>query len=229
MAVELSGSIKQWNDEKGFGFIKSDSAGDVFFHISSLRGDCRPQVGDKVFYIQKKDAQGRLVAEHVRHVELTIDRPSIRVKPREKKAEITVNRLVKTPREIIARPVRIQNANFKIGFFLLLIVLPLWGSVQLMLEQHIFWAAAVYIGFSLVTFYLYWSDKQSAGSGARRIPEARLHFFELLGGWMGALIAQQLFRHKTRKLSYQFIFWLIVIAHELFWFDRVFLGGVYFR
>lgn len=41
--------------------------------------------------------------------------------------------------------------------------------------------------------------------------------FELLGGWPGALIAQQKFRHKTRKVSFQVVFWAIVLVHQAFW------------
>ena len=44
-----------------------------------------------------------------------------------------------------------------------------------------------------------------------------LHLLELLGGWPGGLIAQQVLRHKTRKLSYQVIFWCIVALHGLAW------------
>jgi uncharacterized membrane protein YsdA (DUF1294 family) len=33
------------------------------------------------------------------------------------------------------------------------------------------------------------------------------------------------FRHKTRKVSYQVVFWLIVLLHQVFWIDRLFLGG----
>lgn len=57
------------------------------------------------------------------------------------------------------------------------------------------------------------------------LPEKVLHATEILGGWPGALLAQQVFRHKTRKVSYQLMFWLIVTLHELFWVDRVLLGG----
>jgi len=37
-----------------------------------------------------------------------------------------------------------------------------------------------------------------------------LHLLSLLGGWPGALIGQGLFRHKTSKQSFQFMFWLTV-------------------
>ena len=44
-----------------------------------------------------------------------------------------------------------------------------------------------------------------------------LHGLEAAGGWPGALVAQRVFRHKTRKRSFQIIFWLIVLAHLAFW------------
>lgn len=66
---------------------------------------------------------------------------------------------------------------------------------------------------SLVLFGMYGIDKRAAGRDARRIPESRLHLLELLGGWPGALLAQQLFRHKTRKSRYQLVFWLAVLVN----------------
>jgi uncharacterized membrane protein YsdA (DUF1294 family) len=76
-----------------------------------------------------------------------------------------------------------------------------------------------------MTFALYWDDKRSATRGAWRTSEAMLHFFELVGGWPGALIAQQAFRHKTRKVSFQVVFWGIVLMHQLFWAGIALLPG----
>ncbi|PKM23953.1 MAG: DUF1294 domain-containing protein [Gammaproteobacteria bacterium HGW-Gammaproteobacteria-13] len=66
---------------------------------------------------------------------------------------------------------------------------------------------------SLICFIAYYRDKQFAIKGQQRTPEARLHLYELLGGWPGGLLAQRLIRHKNRKLSYQLLFWLIVLLH----------------
>ncbi|MCE7524423.1 DUF1294 domain-containing protein [Alloalcanivorax xenomutans] len=33
------------------------------------------------------------------------------------------------------------------------------------------------------------------------------------GGWPGALLAQRVFRHKTRKTSFQVVFYLVVAAN----------------
>ncbi|WP_420194358.1 MULTISPECIES: DUF1294 domain-containing protein [Marinobacter] len=72
---------------------------------------------------------------------------------------------------------------------------------------------AAYGGASLVLFVMYWIDKKAAQRGAQRTAEKTLHFFELCCGWPGALMAQQVFCHKTRKGSYQFVFWLAVLAN----------------
>jgi uncharacterized membrane protein YsdA (DUF1294 family)/cold shock CspA family protein len=70
-----------------------------------------------------------------------------------------------------------------------------------------------YGSLSLLSCLMYLLDKSAAQSGAQRIPENTLHFVDLLGGWPGALIAQQRFRHKTVKASFQFVFWCSVLGN----------------
>lgn len=38
-ALNEKGTVKWFNEEKGFGFIESESAGDVFCHFSAISGD----------------------------------------------------------------------------------------------------------------------------------------------------------------------------------------------
>lgn len=70
-----------------------------------------------------------------------------------------------------------------------------------------------YAAASLVSYLAYAFDKASAERNGRRTPENTLHLFDLLGGWPGALIAQQRFRHKTVKQPFQFIFWVTVLGN----------------
>jgi uncharacterized membrane protein YsdA (DUF1294 family)/cold shock CspA family protein len=72
---------------------------------------------------------------------------------------------------------------------------------------------AAYGGVSVVLFMMYGMDKAAAQRGGQRTAESTLHLFELCCGWPGALMAQQVFRHKTRKGSFQFVFWLAVLAN----------------
>ena len=73
--------------------------------------------------------------------------------------------------------------------------------------------AGVYLALGLVSYLMYFFDKLAAGRGAQRIPENSLHLFDALGGWAGALIAQQQFRHKTVKQPFQAIFWVTVAVN----------------
>jgi uncharacterized membrane protein YsdA (DUF1294 family) len=82
--------------------------------------------------------------------------------------------------------------------------------------KYIWWAAAL----SLTTLVVYGIDKAAARRSWRRVPELYLHLLSLVGGWPGALVAQQLFRHKTRKQPFQTLFWLTVLANLglVWWF-----------
>ena len=74
------------------------------------------------------------------------------------------------------------------------------------------YAVAVLV-MSLAAFVAYGWDKRQARRDGRRISEQRLQLLSLLGGWPGALLAQRTFRHKTQKLSFRLVFWLIVMLH----------------
>lgn len=72
---------------------------------------------------------------------------------------------------------------------------------------------AVYGIASLLTFIFYAIDKNAARKGAWRIPEAQLHLLALIGGWPGAMVAQQTLRHKSKKPSFRFVFWMTVVLN----------------
>ncbi|NYS42572.1 DUF1294 domain-containing protein [Pseudomonas syringae pv. actinidiae] len=107
--------------------------------------------------------------------------------------------------------------------FALLCALPVYGSALLWSQAGMMIPAIALTVMSLFAFVLYRHDKRQAGNGGQRTPENVLHTVELLGG-PGALLAQQAFRHKTRKVSFQVVFWLIVLVHQALWIDWLFLG-----
>lgn len=70
------------------------------------------------------------------------------------------------------------------------------------------------------TMVLYKNDKwYSRQSRHWRTPEGFLILAGLMGGWIGGLFAQQLFRHKTRKWSFQ-IPSFVFIALNIYMFYR---------
>lgn len=83
---------------------------------------------------------------------------------------------------------------------------------------------AAYGAMSALALGLFALDKRRARRGGRRVPEARLHTVELLGGWPGALLAARWLRHKTRKTSYRVVTLGIVLLHGLGWFAAWRLG-----
>ncbi|MFB4372999.1 DUF1294 domain-containing protein [Agrobacterium tumefaciens] len=68
-----------------------------------------------------------------------------------------------------------------------------------------------YIAFNLFVFLVYWWDKEAARNGARRIRESTLLSLALIGGSLGAIWAQRLLRHKTRKEPFRSILISIMI------------------
>ncbi|KQO99916.1 hypothetical protein ASF30_06130 [Leifsonia sp. Leaf264] len=93
-----------------------------------------------------------------------------------------------------------------VAFAALYVVASVLWSVPLVV-------GVVYVVASALEFVLYGVDKRAAVAGARRIPEATLHLVALLGGWPGAVVAQSVFRHKTRKASFRLRFWVTVMVN----------------
>ncbi len=62
----------------------------------------------------------------------------------------------------------------------------------------------LYFVLSLLTFLVYAKDKSAARRGEWRTPEKKLHLFSIVGGWPGALIAQQKLHHKSKKQPFRF-------------------------
>lgn len=72
------------------------------------------------------------------------------------------------------------------------------------------------LGFLLanvLTLVVYGVDKMAARKSWRRVPEFTLLVFGLVGGWPGAIVGQQLFRHKTQKQPFKTYFIISVILN----------------
>jgi uncharacterized membrane protein YsdA (DUF1294 family) len=93
------------------------------------------------------------------------------------------------------------------------LILPGWAAAPWLARFG--WAPlAVPLALSAASFAAYGLDKRRAERREARFAEASLLTLDLLGGWPGGLVAQRLWRHKTAKASYQFVFWLIVAIYQ---------------
>lgn len=73
----------------------------------------------------------------------------------------------------------------------------------------------VYLALSPLCFILYAADKSAARSGGWRTQESTLLVIGLVGGWPGAMLAQQFLRHKSVKASFRSAFWGTVILNVI--------------
>jgi len=71
----------------------------------------------------------------------------------------------------------------------------------------------LFVFASIITFAFYYKDKSAAISDSWRTSETTLHIMSLLCGWPGAIVAQQTFRHKTKKKSFRIVFWMTVFLN----------------
>ena len=72
-----------------------------------------------------------------------------------------------------------------------------------------------WIGINVIAFLAFGWDKRQAERDGSRIAERTLLGIALFGGALGALIGQQVFRHKTRKQPFRTLLWLAAVINLL--------------
>ncbi|MFK7831429.1 MAG: DUF1294 domain-containing protein [Congregibacter sp.] len=90
-------------------------------------------------------------------------------------------------------------------------LLTVGGAVAVgLIPKHIL---GIYLLLSVATFLVYAWDKSAARRGAWRTSERTLHLLGVIGGWPGAVLAQNHLRHKSSKLSFLRLFWVTAIVN----------------
>ncbi len=93
-------------------------------------------------------------------------------------------------------------------FCFLLLALAALGSAFLP-HPVVMW----FLFANLLTVVIYGADKMAARKAWRRVPESTLLMFGLVGGWPGAIVGQQVFRHKTQKQPFKTWFIISVMVN----------------
>ncbi len=184
-AARQKGTLTQWHDDKGYGFI-TPFTGDkrVFVHISAFEyRNRRPLSGDVLTYSLTTDQQGR---------------PNARA--------VSIAGMRRRERKRSQGSVTAYAIAGVFMLFLGLVVVTGYLPVPVMFYYWVLGA---------MTYLAYYFDKSAALAGHWRTRESTLHFLSLIGGWPGALIAQTAFRHKTRKQPFRAIFWSTVMMNSL--------------
>ncbi|NEM91605.1 DUF1294 domain-containing protein [Galbitalea soli] len=194
-SAHLEGVLVSWNAERGFGFIApADGGKDVFAHIRAFpRGTEVPTVGEQLLFEVETTADGK-------------DRAA-RVLPRADALageDVALGAPARGEERRLLAPVHTKPGNasyFALPAFLVvyLVVAHFW---------HLpLWVAALYLVMSILTFVMYRADKAAAIRGSWRVPEESLLLVGLAAGWPGAIVAQQVLRHKTTKAGFRRRFW----------------------
>jgi uncharacterized membrane protein YsdA (DUF1294 family)/cold shock CspA family protein len=188
--MRLVGRVVDWNDDKGYGFVVPHDGGlRAFVHVKAFQFGSRRPVNGDL--ISYDLAKDSRGRTNAINVRFAGQRIERR-----------------TPRKAVPIPRTVLGMVFLFA----VLVGTVFGRVPALLTID-YWV------LSTASYLVYWWDKEAAGKGAQRTPESTLHFADLLGGWPGALIAQQQFRHKTVKASFQAEFWITVLANlaAAFW------------
>ena len=196
MASKQQGQVKNWQDDKGFGFIETKNGDSVFFHIKEFKAHRRPNVGEQVVFILGQDNQGRMQAKDVQELSFVQRQKAQRIRQSNHKHS--------TQADFEAGQKKRLFLGF--GFYAVLLFLTVIYEISWLVGG---W----YIALGIITYMTYAKDKAAAQSGDWRTPESTLHLLSVLGGWVGAMIAQTYLRHKSQKREFRMTYYLTVMIN----------------
>jgi len=181
--MRSKGKIASWNDDKGFGFITPFECGDRVF-----------------IHIKAIKNRGRRPAVN------DVVTYSISKDNQGRTRAVDATLAGEKPRKMAAQK---SNRPVMIIAWLFLIVV----GISCFLTELPLVVLGAYLLVSMITFIAYAIDKSAAQAGRWRTSESSLHLLALLGGWPGALLAQQTLRHKSKKGSFRVTLWFTVLLN----------------
>ena len=185
--MKYQGRIQQWDDAKGYGFVEPNGGGTrAFTHIKAFKQRSRrPVNGDIIIYEVEQDRNGN---HRACNISLLKDHKAKRLRANKPTSQ------------------RKRNIIILSIFFGALALLTFSGRLPVMVP-------IIYGALSMLALLFYGIDKWAAKNDMWRVSEAKLHILSLLGGWPGALLAQQIFKHKRSKSSFMRVYWVTVLVN----------------
>ena len=197
MGAKFQGTLTNWNDDRGFGFIKPDGGGqDIFVNIKAFgRVSERPTNGAKLSFEVELGAEGKKRATRVECI-----RSAGAIGQRTQPAK-------RSRRPASAASTGASWPVLALVSFAIFAVLYAWATFRWGVHYYVLLG---YLALSGWTYVMYMHDKTAAELGEWRVSEGGLHLLGLLGGWPGANLAQHFLRHKSKKTSFRVKHWVMV-------------------
>ena len=181
--MRYQGRITNWKDDKGFGFVTPNGGGEKAF------------VHIKAF----SNSRRRPTESDLITYELTADQ--------QHRLQAENIRFVGDPNpSSVTAGNKSVGAIFAILFCCFVVTVSVIGKLS-------FVVPILYALASTTTFMVYAFDKAAAFQNRRRTREWVLHLLGLAGGWPGAIVAQRMFHHKSKKAAFQSDFWITVFLN----------------
>ena len=193
--MRFDGVVKSWQDERGFGFIEPAKGGqELFVHIKAFPfAFGRPTVGAKVTFEVEPGTDGK--------------KRAVKIQPFKAQGPVGISTSSSGARRATTSKSWDTSSIVALGIFAMtyLVSTAVWNLPPLV--------GAAYLVMSVICAGFYWHDKSAARSGEWRTSEGTLILLGILCGWPGAIVAQQLLRHKTTKQSFRVMHWFSVVLN----------------
>ena len=181
--MRYQGRITNWNDDKGYGFVTPNGGGEKAFVHITAFSNSRRRPTESDL-ITYELATGQQHRLQAGSIRFVGD-PNPSSAPSGKKS---------------------VGVIFATLFWCFVVAISIIGKLS-------FVVPFLYALTSTITFMVYAFDKAAAINDRRRTQENTLHLLGLVGGWPGALVAQRMFRHKSKKDVFQSAFWITVFLN----------------
>ncbi len=183
--VRKKGILTKWNEDKGYGFITPIGEKKEIF-VHISEFQGHPLLNDRISFTLSKDKNGRDCAIN----------------------SIKFNKAKLTFETKKTNSISILSISIIAIFYGTLLYFTLNQKIETYIVPY-------YLLIGISTFYMYAKDKDYAQDGNWRISEKTLHILSLIGGWTGALIAQDKLQHKSSKLSFKIVFFITILLNLL--------------
>ncbi len=181
--MRIKGKITSWDNDKGFGFISPKDGGKQVF------------IHIKAFSHRKKQDETNQVVTYI--------------VSKDKDGRVCADKVKRAGDRCSQTWALVNRSKSMIAVLIFFITV----ATSALIEKTPFIVLYLYLAASLVTFVIYAMDKSAAKKGKWRTQESTLHLLSLVGGWPGAIIAQQKLRHKSKKQNFRIIFWITVLLN----------------